>query len=144
MKPILLLLLLGAAVTARAQSFSITSSVVGAGGTIGGGGFTVTSTVGEPVSSPMSGGSFAIATGFWSVVGAIAMPDAPTLIIEPHPDGSILVSWPASANGFALERSRDLLPGGWAATFEPITEDGHWKRIRLPVTAGTWFFRLKR
>ncbi|HQU84208.1 MAG TPA: carboxypeptidase regulatory-like domain-containing protein [Pyrinomonadaceae bacterium] len=49
-------------------NFSITKSVIGGGGsTASGGGFSVTSTVGESLAGDeLSGGSFAVTSGFWN------------------------------------------------------------------------------
>ncbi len=144
MKTIPLLVLLSAAIMAQAQPFSITSSLAGAtGGVSSGGAFAVAGTVGEPVTSAMAGGGFTVATGFWNLVGTVVTPDAPSLVIESQPDGSMVVSWPATATGFALEQNRDLDPLGWVSAPYPVSDDGTWKSVRLSAPTGLQFFRLK-
>ena len=54
---------------AAGPTFSLTRSVVGAGG-LGGssGGFTITSTLGQPVAVSAMGGDYPLSSGFWTQV----------------------------------------------------------------------------
>ncbi|MFK7957430.1 MAG: hypothetical protein AB8B96_15130 [Lysobacterales bacterium] len=70
MKSIAFALLITAVPGAIAQSsggeFSITRSVVAAGGTSSGGEFSLTGTIGQPVVARSQGGQFSVSGGFWA------------------------------------------------------------------------------
>ena len=58
---------LGAGLTAPAGEFEITRATIDGGGVVGstGGGFSLSSTIGQPDGGVLSGGSFTLAGGFW-------------------------------------------------------------------------------
>src|SRR5262245_38560903 len=67
--------------TAFAQYSIDWHTVDGGGGTSTGGGYAVTGTIGQPDAGLMSGGTYSVLGGFWSII-ALQTPDAPLLSIE--------------------------------------------------------------
>ncbi len=58
---------------------------------------------------------------------------------------SVLLSWPASAAGFALQSSPDLSNTlGWAAVNLPVVTSGGLNTVQVPAAATAQFFRLKQ
>lgn len=72
------------------------------------------------------------------------VPEAPVLAGRMNADGSLRLSWPAAAGGFALEENDTLsAAAGWrAVTTAPVTEGGE---ATVTVTPpGTRFYRLRQ
>jgi len=79
-------------------------------------------------------------------IPGVLVPQGSALTIQTWPDGTLRVSWPASATGSILEVSLDL-PGiwedaGWWGCF-PATE-GNENVIHLSPSETAQFFRLRR
>ena len=79
-------------------------------------------------------------------VPGVLVPQGPAFKLQPWPDGSLRLSWPASADGYVIEVSLDL-PGiwedaGWWGYF-PMTE-GNENVICLSPLEPAQFFRLQR
>ena len=134
--------------TAAAQNFNIDwFTIDGGGGTSTGGVYAVSGTIGQPDAGVASGGGYSLAGGFWSGVVAIATPGAPLLTIEPQPDGSVRVAWPAPATGFVIEEASALatLPAvtAWTPVNAPYQTNSAVISITAPATAGTRFYRLR-
>ena len=68
-------------------------------------------------------------------------PGPPTLAIT-NVNGSMVISWPASATGFNLQKSSGLLPASWAAVTNTPTFTGTNNVITNIPTASTTFYRL--
>src|SRR5256885_14185661 len=98
-----LALLLGAAASAPAQSYSIDwFTIDGGGGTSSGGPYTLSGTIGQPDAGTMSGGNFTLDGGFWGGVFAVQQVGAPTLhIVRNGPD--VVISWSPATPGFVLQ-----------------------------------------
>src|SRR5689334_15405980 len=91
--------LCGAAV--QAQSYSIDwFAIAGGGGTSTGGVFTVTGTIGQADAGHMSGGSFTLDGGFWSIIAAVQTPGAPTLRVVRTTTNTVVLAWPDPSTGF--------------------------------------------
>jgi hypothetical protein len=146
---ILLVCLLFPAV-ARAQNYSIDWFTIGGGGGISTGGvYSVSGTIGQPTAGPLSGGSYSLLSGFWSIVAAIQNDDGPLLeVTKGMAAGSITVSWPIEGgSGFILEETSSLnTSSGWMlvepATYQSNTTT-HFITIAGPVS-GTRLYRLKK
>lgn len=73
----------------------------------------------------------------------LAPAEPPTLAIA-RGGGGVVVSWPADAEGFALEGSPTLAPAAWQpAGGAPVVENGR-KKVTVTPGAGTEFFQLRR
>jgi len=146
MKTITTILSLFASLTlASAQPFTIDwFTIDGGGGTSTNGGFYLTGTIGQPDAGVMSGGSFTLQGGFWSVV-AVQTPGAPYLSIT-NAAGLVTVSWPLPADGWVLEQTNRLptVAAPWPVVTAVCVTNATDIRVTLPATPGNQFFRLHR
>jgi hypothetical protein len=129
---------------AFAQSYSIDwHKISGGGGASTGGTYQVTSTIGQPdAGSAMSGGSYSLTGGFWSLIAVVQTAGAPTLTIT-NSGNSVTVSWPVGSGGFVLQQNNDLAnPVGWSPYSGTITTADGVSSITLTPPAGTQFYRL--
>jgi hypothetical protein len=134
--------LLCCALPALAQSYSIDwFTIDGGGGTGTGGMFAVSGTVGQPDAGNMSGGSFSLTGGFWSLI-AVQMPDAPRLMISFTSTNTALVSWPSPSTGWSPQQNTNLNTTNWAAPFETVNDNGMIKFMLVNPPTGNRFFRL--
>jgi len=85
--------------------------IAGGGGTSTGGTYQVNGTIGQPDASlAMSGGSYSVTGGFWSLISVVQMPGLPKLIIT-HGGNTVTVSWPdAATNTYTLQQNATLTP----------------------------------
>ena len=130
----------------RAQNYSIDwFSIDGGGGTSAsaGGAFTVNGTIGQVDATiqPLAGGNFSLAGGYWSVA-VVTLAGAPPLNIRMTTTNTVLISWPASALGFALQESSDLKTTNWVSTSQPVTDNGTSHFILVNPPTGNRFYRL--
>jgi hypothetical protein len=66
----------------------------------------------------------------------------PVLTAQPTPDG-LAVSWPSAFTGFTLQQNFDLSqPGGWTDLGLPVTTNGGWNSVTVPLGNAVQFFRL--
>ena len=136
-------LLLGAA-SLNAQNYSIQHSVIGGGGGVSAGGnYTISGTVGQSgIGSPSIGGNYALQGGFWSLIGTVPTPGAPTLQIIQDSPTTVTLSW-ADEGNFALQQSTTPLPGtGWVPTLLGVKKINGTNSVVVPVQMGSLFFRL--
>ncbi len=63
---LLLTVVSGAIAQSSGGEFSITKSVIAAGGSSSGGEFTLTGTIGQPLVARSQGGEFSVSGGFWA------------------------------------------------------------------------------
>lgn len=129
---------------AFAQSYSIDwFKVAGGGGASTGGVYSISGTVGQhDAGNPMIGGVYSITGGFWSLF-AVQTPGAPTLLITPS-GGKVVLSWPASPDGFALENNNSLTsPSGWSAVSPAPAVSGGFNYVTNAINPGNNFYRLR-
>jgi len=127
-----------AAVSSRAQNYTIDRSVISAGGgTISGGGYTLSGTIGQIDPGTLSGGIYQINGGFWSLNVAIQTPGTPTLSIF-QSGGSVTISWPSSVNGYRLQTSQVVGP---SANWQAVNGVAN-NTINQSISIGTHFYRL--
>jgi hypothetical protein len=69
---------------------------------------------------------------------------APLLTIT-HSGGNVIISWPAPAEGFGLEKSEGLSAGvSWGpVTNTPVVTNNE-KAVAIGITSGSKFYRLRR
>lgn len=91
-----------------------------------------------PVSLIANGG-LATSTGNF----VVSTPAAPVLSIQPAGRNALVISWPSSATGFALQQNSSLTTN-WANVTNAITTTGGTNQIILPMTSGNNFFRLAK
>ncbi len=139
--------LLGLSLVADAQDLEVESyKVAGGGGTSSGGAFTLSGTVGQADSGPVSnGGRFALRGGFWSRYIALQTPGAPTLTII-RTGSNVQITWPANgATGYVLQESAALGPAAiWANAPSAVAQSDGINKVMIAVQPGHHFFRLAR
>jgi len=129
--------------TASAQNYSIDwFKISGGGGTSSNGQFTLSGTIGQhDAGGPMTGGSFSLTGGFWSLLSVVQTAGSPTIRIFLTTTNTAVVAWPTNASGFTLQQNGNLGPSGWGAAGSPITVGSEYQVIIAPP-AGRQFYRL--
>lgn len=111
-------------------------TVDGGGGSMAGGHYTLSGTIGQPDTGTLSGGRFTLEGGFWPGLVVPSSGEAPTLFIQLVGD-SVVISWSPSTPGFKLESTEDLAGAVWTPgpAGNPTT-----------ITAGepAMFYRLRK
>ena len=128
---------------AAAQNYSIDwHKVSGGGGTSSGGTFTLAGTVGQADATPqiLTGGSYSLTPGYWSMIAVMQTPGAPLLSIS-RSGNKIIVSWPSSATGFRLQQNPNSATANWS-TSTGVVDNGTTKSLTLTSPSGNLFFRL--
>ena len=129
---------------AFAQNFSLDwFTLDGGGGTSTGGVFAVSGTIGQPDASaqPMTGGSFSLTGGFWSLF-AVQTAGMPLLTIRLTSANAAIVSWPSPSAGFILQQNADLNTTNWLAAPQSVSDNGTNRFIIVNSPAGNHFYRL--
>ena len=137
-------LFLSATGSLHAQNFSIDwFTIDGGGGTITGGVYSLSGTIGQPDAhaQPLTGGTFALTGGFWSLL-AVQTPGAPLLTIRLTSPNTALVSWPSTSTGFTLQQNADLNTANWVAAPQAVSDNGATKFILVNPPVGNRFYRL--
>jgi hypothetical protein len=134
------LLLLAPAV--QAQYTIDWHKIAGGGGTSTSATYQVTGTIGQPdASGPLTGGSYSITGGFWSLVSVIPMAGTPNLVIA-HSGASVIVSWPNTGT-YTLQKNNYLAaPSGWSASGYTVTTVNGTNSVTITPPNGNLFFRL--
>ena len=128
---------------ASAQNYAIDwFTIDGGGGTSTGGVYVVSGTIGQPDAGTMSGGSYSLAGGFWSGIGLVQTPGAPTLAIQKVPGGT-RVFWPLPATGWLLDQSLTVT-GVWSQVTFPYVTNATAISITVPAPTGNRFYRLRK
>jgi hypothetical protein len=130
--------------TAFAQSYSVDwFKVSGGGGTSTNGQYTLSGTVGEhDAGNPMTGGSYSLIGGFWSLIFVVQTPGAPLLYI--NRSGNVVTVFWQSASGWSLEQNGDLTsPAGWSPS-GGVTNSNGTNYLSQASPTGNLFFRLKQ
>src|SRR4051812_29806313 len=138
-KSLLAALILGAALSMSAQSYSIDwYTIDGGGGTSSGGPYTLSGTIGQPDAGVHTGGPYTLLGGFWGAF-AVQQVGTPTLYIRPAGPGQVTISWDPPTAGFVLQESGDLNlgPAGWSNS-----ASGGTNPVTVPVTS-IKFYRLQ-
>src|SRR5450759_2780382 len=130
--------------TLHAQSYYVDwYKIAGGGGTSTGGVYSVSGTIGQPdASGAMSGGSYSLTGGFWSLISVVQTAGLPNLTITQAGNG-VIVSWPDTGS-YTLQQNSNLAGGSWTSSVYTITTTNGTSSITIPSPAGDLFFRLKQ
>lgn len=148
-REVLLVLCLAGVPSLMAQTYSIDwFSIDGGGGTSSGGGYVLSGTVGQPDAGRMSGGSYSLEGGFWSILAAVQSSEGPRLFIERDTGGGVILSWESPSTGFVLQETSMILGPPFSTVWvevaaEPVVEDGR-NTVTVAAPAGHRFYRLVR
>ena len=129
--------------SAFAQSYSVDwYKIAGGGGTSTNGPYAVSGTIGQPdASGALTGGSYSVTGGFWSLINVVQTPGAPALNIS-YNGNTVTVFW-QNVSGWNLQQNGNLAtPVGWSASGGVTTSSGT-NYLNLVNPAGNLFFRLK-
>jgi len=140
---LLWLALLLAPIAAPAQSYSIDwYKIAGGGGTSTNGQYSLSGTIGQPdASGALTGGSYSLTGGFWSLIAVVQTAGLPNLAIS-HSGNSVIVSWP-NTGSYTLQQNANLaVPSGWATSGYSINTANGTNSITITSPAGNLFFRL--
>jgi len=127
---------------ALGQSYSINwYKIAGGGGTSTNGQYSLSGTIGQPdASSAMSGGSYSLTGGFWSLVSVVQTSGAPTLYISISAN-TVTVYW-QNVSGFVLQQTSSIKPPvSWAQNNGWTTSNGT-NYLTITPPTGNEFFRL--
>jgi hypothetical protein len=145
MKTPLLITLLLVAAASHAQQYSIDwYKVAGGGGTSTGATYQVTGTIGQPdASGAMTGGSYSLTGGFWSLISVVQSAGVPNLIIVPNGPDSVQVLWP-NTGSYTLQQNGNLAGGSWTTSGYAISTANGTNSITITPPTANLFFRLKQ
>jgi len=133
----------------HAQQYSIDwYKVAGGGGTgagtNGGTVYAIIGTIGQQDASPaLTGGSYSLTGGFWSLISVVQTAGTPNLSIT-QLGNSVIVSWP-NTGSYTLQQNGNLaVSAGWATSGYPVTTNSPIGTNRITITppTGSLFFRL--
>ena len=135
--------LLFSALCTSAQFYSIDwFTIDGGGGTSTGSVYSVTGTIGQPDAGTMTGGSYTLDGGFWSLE-AVQTPGAPLLTIARTTTNTIAVSWPSPSLGFDLQvNTNGLGTVNWSNAPGLIQDDSTTKTLIVNPPTGNRYYRL--
>jgi hypothetical protein len=128
-----------------AQSYSIDwYQIANGGGTSTGGTYQVSGTIGQPdASGLMSGGSYSLTGGFWSLIAVVQTAGLPKLCIA-HSGYSVIVSWP-NTGSYTLQTNNNLVTApGWNAYGGTVNTSSGTNSITISPPTGKLFFRLSQ
>jgi hypothetical protein len=148
MKRLFLLFGLLLAEAGFAQPYSLNwHKIAGGGGmstgTNGSSVYSVIGTIGQPdASGAMSGGSYSVTGGFWSLISVAQTTGLPDLTIA-HAGNSVIISWP-NTGSYSLQQNNSLAASAaWATSGYSITTNANGTNsITITPPAGHLFFRL--
>ena len=143
---IVLMTLALTALVARAQTnYTIDwYTIDGGGGTSTGGVYAVSGTIGQPdASGAMTGGSYSLTGGFWSLISVVQTVGLPNLTIT-HSGNSVIVSWP-NTGSYTLQQNNNLAASaGWTTSGYSISSSNGTNSITITPPTGNLFFRLSQ
>jgi hypothetical protein len=131
----------------QAQTYSIDwYKVAGGGGsstgTTGSTVYSVSGTIGQQdASTLMTGGSYSLTGGFWSLIALVQTAGVPNLTIT-HAGNSVIVSWPNTGSYTLQQNSNLAAPAGWATSGYTVTTSNGTSSITITPPLGSLFFRL--
>jgi hypothetical protein len=126
-----------------AQNYSIDwYKVAGGGGTSSNGQYMVSGTIGQhDAGGPMTGGSYSLTGGFWSLISVVQTAGLPNLTIT-HSGNSVIVSWPDTGSYTLQQNSNLAATAGWSTNGYSISTANGTNSITITPPTGNLFFRL--
>ena len=143
MKKLALLLFLFLPALCPAQTYSIDwYKIAGGGGASTGGGYSVSGTIGQPdAGATMTGGSYSLTGGFWSLISVVQSAGTPNLTVT-YSGNSVIISWP-NTGAYTLQQNNKLATtAGWAASGYTVTTANGTNSVTITGPVGSLFFRL--
>jgi hypothetical protein len=148
MKTLLFILISLIPALSQAQTYSIGWHKVagGAGTSTGTNGptvFSVSGTIGQhDAGGAMSGGSYSVTGGFWSLIAVVQTPGVPNLTIT-HAGNSVIVAWP-NTGSYNLQQNGNLAASaGWSLSGYSVTTNANGTNsVTITPPTGSLFFRL--
>ena len=116
-------------------------TVDGGGGTISGGVYEISGTIGQPDAGSVVAGNYVVEGGFWSDVET--GPGAPDLTIQLMSPSSVLMSWPAPSDGFVLQQNTNLTTTNWVAVTNSPGEVNGEKQVTVSPLVSNCYYLLK-
>ena len=139
----LLVAILGTALAAGAQTYSMDwHKIAGGGGTSAGGAYQMSGTVGQPdARGALNGGNYSLTGGFWSLISVVQTPGAPKLYICSS-GNTVTVYW-QNVGSCTLQQSSNFgAPKSWTTCpYSPITSNGT-NYVNITGATGNLYFRL--
>jgi hypothetical protein len=129
------------------QSYSIDwYKIACGGGNSTGGVYAVSGTIGQhDAGGPMTGGSYSLTGGFWSLIAVVQTANLPLLTITFNSQlSTVTVSWP-NTGSYTLQQNNNLAaPGGWSTSGYLISTNNGTNSVTITPPTGNLFFRLSR
>ena len=129
-----------------AQTYSIDwFTLDGGGGTSTGGVYQVSGTIGQPdASGALTGGSYSLTGGFWSLISVVQTAGLPNLVISFVGSNSVVISWP-NTGSCTLQCNGNLAnASGWNACGGSVNTANGTNSVTITPPTGNLFFRLKQ
>ncbi len=148
MKKWILFLALLVPALSQAQTYTIDwFKVAGGGGTSTGTNgstvYSVSGTIGQQdASTAMTGGTYSLTGGFWSLIALVQSAGGPLLSIA-HSNHSAIISWPYPSTGYILQTNSKLDKTNWANfTGTIVTNVAGSNNVTITPPIGNLYFRL--
>jgi hypothetical protein len=134
-----------AAQGAETTQFAMKATVVAnGGGTMSGGQFSLSGTIGQHEAAPaLSGGQFQLQPGFWCGITLVQQTGAPILTMRLGKGGNAVIGWPANVSGFVLEEA-SALTGPWTPVTQAIQIQGDEQTVLVPAQDTIKLYRLRK
>ncbi len=129
----------------RAQNYSIDwFKVAGGGGASTNGQYSINGSIGQhDAGVPMTGGTYSITGGFWSLLAAAQTPGAPLLSIRLTGTNTAIIYWPASSTTFTLQQNSNTGVPNWGSVTNAVNVVGGQCQVIVSPPVGNQFYRLK-
>jgi len=91
----------------------------------------------------MTGGSYSLTGGFWSLISVVQTAGLPNLTIS-YVGNQVVVSWP-DTGAYTLQQNGDIATAAnWAASGYTVNTANGVSSITITAPAGKLFFRLSK
>jgi len=91
----------------------------------------------------MTGGSYSLTGGFWSLIAVVQTAGLPNLVITFVGPNSVVVSWPNTAS-CTLQTNNNLNTSNWLGYGGTINTVNGTNSVTITPPTGNLFFRLKQ
>ena len=119
-------------------------TVNGGGGTLTGGVYTATGTIGQPDAGNMSGGNYTANNGFWGLIAVVQTPGAPPLVMRRGGGNDVLVCWPYPSESYGLQQCTNLTTANWVADASVPVHVGNEWQVTVSPPVGRRYYRLQK